>query len=117
MTAPPSIWSAKSPQSGDRVLGHIVVLVRIEREGSHFVGHAEPFKVSSFGNTIDKALNATLEATAAYLETLDDEGTRDSVFAELGVDFVTDAPDVEQKFTARLGEFVTPQRVSVLAAA
>jgi len=116
MKAPTSMWTA-SPRAGERVLGHVIVLIRIERDGSYFVGHAEPFEISSFGTTLDKALKATLEATAAYLETLDDEGIREKVFADLGVEFVTDAPDGERNVTARPGEFVSPQRVSVLAAA
>jgi predicted RNase H-like HicB family nuclease len=109
-------WSAKRPGPGSKVDGYILVMVRLELDDDgYYVGHAEPFGISSFGQNLDEAVEATMEATSAYLQTLDDEGIRDVVFKDLGVDFLAHEPGTEISITAFPGEFVSPQRVTVMA--
>ena len=110
-------WSGKRPSSYARVAGYIIVMVHIEKDqDGYFVGTAQPFGISSFGTSLDEAVEATLEATSAYLQTLDDEGLRDEVFKDLAVDYLLEEPSgVAIRVEAHPGEFVSPQRVTVSA--
>lgn len=111
-------WSFEKPAPEAEVLGHVVLrfVVRPQDDDGYFVGECEDFGVSSFGSTVEETLHSTLEATAAYLEGLDDAGERDRIFAEKGVVFYVTAPDIEVDVFFKLhpGEFSTPQRLSQL---
>lgn len=112
-----SHWSFTKPDPSFAVLGHVLLTFRVRRdEDGFYVGDCEPLGVSSFGNTIEEALDATLEATAAYLEALDDSGERERVFAEKGITFSREIPEdwIETKVIAHPGELVSPQRLSEL---
>jgi len=111
-----TIWSAKRPGPHAKPAGYILVMVPLELDDDgYYVGHAEPFGISSFGDSLDEAVQATMEATSAYLQALDDEGMREEVFKDLGVDVLTDEPGAKVKVMAHPGEFVSPQRVTVMA--
>jgi len=115
-----AVWSVSRPSANAVTSGHVLVQMHIEvDEDGFYVGHAWPFNISSFGKTLDEAVSATMEATAAYLEALDDEGARDRVFGQLGVMFYPAEPpddELEVEMTARPGEFVSSQRLSLVPA-
>lgn len=94
-------------------MGYVVLTIRIHREDDAYVGLCEELDVSSFGDSVDEALAATLEATALYLETLDDEGERDAVFAERGITMLRTEPadTVELSLITHPGEVVSTQRL------
>ncbi len=54
-----------------------------------------------------------MEAVTAYLETLDEVGERDLVFAAQGVQFVSSEPldEVQVRVPVHPGEFVSSQRL------
>jgi len=115
-------WSATRPQPGAKTLGHVVVQFKIAPpdEDGLIVGECVELGTSSFGETLEEALNATVEATAAYLEALDDSGELERVLKERGVEFhpVAPADDEEQTVPPVYpGETVSVQRLSALAGA
>lgn len=107
-------WEGRTKPSGE-IFGTIVVSIRVTPEGDQFVGHCDTFDVASCGDTIEAAIDATLEAVEVYLEALDDAGERDGVFAARGVIFFPGEPpdDFVVSASVRHGEYVTAERVSV----
>lgn len=115
-TAATTEWTAERPAGP--ALGHILVTFRISRDDDgYYVGECQELGVSSFGNTLQEALDATVEATEAYLQALDETGERDRVFSERGVQFYRNTPPddlTEVPLEAHPGEVVSPQRLSQL---
>ena len=76
---------------------HIVLTVRIEQdpETSAYVGLCEELAVSSFGSSVDEALDNVAEATLLYLNTVESHGERQRVFTEQGIDVRAGAPSPE----------------------
>lgn len=107
-------WEARKRPEG-AVLGTIVVFIRIVEDDGVFVGHCAPFGVSSFGDSVEAARDATLEAVEVYLEAIDEVGERDKVFADLGVLYFPGEPPAEVEWPTKVhpGEYVTAERVSV----
>ena len=55
------------------------------REGEYFVSECRELGTSSFGSEVDEAFDNLLEATALYLETLDELGETHRVLDDKGV--------------------------------
>lgn len=108
-------WEGRTKPAGE-IIGTIVVSIRIAPEDGVHVGYCDTFDVSSFGDTIDDALDATLEAVEVYLEALDDSGDRERVFTERGVMFFPGEPPADFEpapVSVHPGEVVAAQRVSI----
>lgn len=108
-------WHGRSRPNGT-ITGTIFVSIRIVREDEGFVGHCDTFDVSSFGRSIEEALDATLEAVEVYLEAIDDVGDRARVFAERGVILFPGEPPADfepPKVAVHPGELVTAERISI----
>lgn len=108
-------WDGRAKPSGE-IIGTIVVSIRITPEDDQFVGHCETFDVASCGDTIEEAIDATLEAVEVYLEALDEADDRERVFAERGVIFFPGEPPADFEVPAVVRqprELVTVERLSV----
>jgi predicted RNase H-like HicB family nuclease len=117
MTSLGITWSADRPRPGARQLGHVLLTITVSPEDDSYVGVCQELGTSSFGTTIDEALKATLEATSAYLEALEDSGERERVFKERGVAFYEKEPpsDFETvNVIAHPGQVISAQRLSEL---
>jgi predicted RNase H-like HicB family nuclease len=116
---PQTRWSYERPdREHGEPLGYVLLQFRVEQDDDGlFLGECIELGVSSCGDTLDEAVRATMEATAAYLESLDLAGEREAVFAERGVTLLPTVPDrsTEVHLVAHPGEWVTPQRLAVLA--
>lgn len=110
-------WSGRRRPDASKIIGTIVLPIKIVLEDKVYVGYCPTFDVSSFGSTIEEALDSTLEAVEVYLEAIDDVNERERVFAEKGVLFFPGEPppDVEMPTMTHPGDIVTTQRISVLA--
>lgn len=65
--------------------GYITVTFRIHEEDGQYVGRCVELGVSSCAKSLDKALKRAQEATMLYLNTLEEVGERERVFAEAGI--------------------------------
>lgn len=85
----------------------IIVTFKIWREGSSFVSKCEELGVASCGDTVEAAFEAVRDATELYLNTLEEEGEIERVFAERGVSvryLPAHAPAPEMPMTVRAKE-------------
>ncbi len=114
-------WLFERPKPGTKVDGNVLLRFRIQpdHETGLYEGECVELGVPSFGETVDAALVSTMEATALYLEALDESGERERVFAEKNIVMFPGEPPEELEVTvmAHPGEVVTPQRLSVLTPA
>jgi predicted RNase H-like HicB family nuclease len=109
-------WSGtRRPEAEESIGGYILVRIRVWPEDEKFVGECVELDVSSFGDTVDDAIRMTLEATELYLETIDDLGERERLFAEKGVTFYSaePPPGTEVYVTVHPGEVVSSQRLAL----
>lgn len=111
-----STWSFAEPSPHATVLGYVVLRFRLHRETAHWVGECIDLGISSFGATIDEAIEATEEAATLYLDTLESEGERERFFLEHGITLHAALPVPDTiTFEMHPGEWASPQRAAVLA--
>lgn len=113
-------WSFERPATDAQPIGHVLLTFRMVRdEDGFYVGKCQELGISSFGDSVDGALGATLEATSLYLETLDDQGERERVLDEKGIKFLPGPPhdNATVPIEVHPGEVVSPQRLSMLVGA
>ena len=111
-------WSFERAEPGETPTGFVLLTFRLHPEDGQFVGICEELNISSFGATIDEALTQTMEAVTVYLETLEELGLRDKVFAEHGVQFFQHEPsgNTEIPVHASPGEVISSQRLVLVDA-
>jgi predicted RNase H-like HicB family nuclease len=86
-------WTADRPSQDADTLGYVVLTFKVYPEDDVFVGECVELDVSNFGDTLEEALKATLNATELYLETLDEIGERERLFKERDIEFSSSEPD------------------------
>jgi predicted RNase H-like HicB family nuclease len=78
--------------------GHIVVTFCVFKtnDESEYTATCQELRISSQGETVEKALDRVCEAAVLYLNVLEQEGERQRVFEELGIQVSTgDVADVD----------------------
>src|SRR6266540_1619864 len=101
-------------------LGHVLLTLKVRREGDQYVSECIELGVASCGKTIDGAFAAIKDATSLYLQTLHDEGELERVLAERGVAITPGEPHEngrEIQVTARPREYVSAELLVVPASA
>ncbi len=111
-------WSVHRPTGSARPAGYVLLLFRVVEDDGHWVGLCEELDVSSFGETREEALDATLEATELYLNTLEEMGERERVFGERKLELTDFEPEdtTERQIVVHPGEIVSPQRLVLVNA-
>ena len=97
-------------------VGYVILTMRVREEDGRYVSECTELGIASFGDTIDQAFEAIRDATALYLNTLEDEGERDRVFAEAGIDIFLGPPPIKGRpvhLTARPREYVSPETLPI----
>ncbi len=64
---------------------YIIVSVMVEREGDQYVSKCVELGTASFGASEEEAVRNAIDATLAYLDTLEDLGECDRVLQQKGV--------------------------------
>ena len=98
------------------MVGHVVLTFKVHEEDGQYVSRCEELGVASCGDTIQEAFDSILDATLVYLDTLQDEGERERVFAERGIEVIPGAPPTdagEIALKARPNEYVSPQTIPI----
>lgn len=75
---------------------YIIVTVAVEKEGAYYVSKCLELGTASFGNDEEEAVANIIDATEAYLNTLEDLGECAQVLREKGI-------------TVRVGESASPK--------
>jgi len=63
----------------------IAVTVALWQEGDHWLSECLEFGVGNFGSTPDEAAEQAIDALGSYLNTLEELGERERVFAERSI--------------------------------
>ena len=66
---------------------HLVLTFRVHEEDGQFASFCEELGIHSAGDTVDEALNNSVDATVLYLNYLENTGQRRRVFDELNIPF------------------------------
>ena len=96
--------------------GYIVLTLKAHKEGDQYASECAELGVGSCGSTLDEAFEAIKDATLVYLETLEDEGELERVFAERGITIIPGeppAPGGEIAVRARPEEYVSPETIRI----
>jgi len=100
--------------------GHVLltILVRVDDDG-FYVGECVELGVPSFGETLDEAIKAVLDATVLYLNTVEVTGERERVLDSRGVKLIPGLPEGLEtiEVVAHPGETISSQSVALLAGA
>jgi predicted RNase H-like HicB family nuclease len=94
--------------------GYIVLTLKAHEEEGQYVSECVELGVASCGGMIDEAFEAIKDATAVYLDTLEDEGELGRVLAERGIAVIPgESPEDgrERQVTARPKEYVSLETV------
>lgn len=88
-------------------------------EGDQWIGRCPSLRVSSVGDTEQKALNAVREATHLWLESCVDRGTLENALFELGFiaiesPFTHDVVRVDDRGYWRLPDYLPPDALAQL---
>lgn len=67
----------------------ITLRLEAEREDDLYVAHCPDLDVSSYGDTIEDAFAHLEQAILLYLDTIEEDGDRERVFAERGLGIVS----------------------------
>ncbi len=114
-------WLIDRPSPQSNPVGYVVLRFRIyeDPETGLYQGECLDLDAASFGESVEEALDATMEATALYLETIDDLGERDRIFKERGIEIVTKEPsdDTTLEVVSHPSEIISVQRLAVVVAA
>lgn len=76
-------------------VAHVFLTYRLWREDATWLAECIDLGVPSCGATIDDAFDGALDATIAYLNTLEATGDREAVFAERNVPIGEGAPSAD----------------------
>lgn len=90
--------------------------LKVHKEGDQYVSECVELGVASCGDTLEEAFEAIKDATAVYLDTLEDEGERERVFAERGITVLPGEPPAdgrEVSVRVRPDEYVSPETVRI----
>ena len=88
--------------------GHISISGEIHREDDQYVATIERLNVSSFGSSVDEAMNAVLDALAVYIDTLSEEGLLQDTLNETGIPILWGRePEVEFRINCRVPTALT----------
>jgi predicted RNase H-like HicB family nuclease len=96
--------------------GYILLTFKVHEEDGLYVSECEELQVASFGDTIEEAFNALEDAVIVYLNALDDEGDRERVFAERGIEIIPGQPELNGEAVpvlARPHEYVSPHPMRI----
>ncbi|HEX5914471.1 MAG TPA: hypothetical protein VFY54_15215 [Rubrobacter sp.] len=100
--------------------GSVVLTFKAHREGDVYVSECVELGTSSFDETFEGAIEAAVEATMIYLESLIEEGQLEAVLQQHDVKLLASgqADDQEIPVTAHAGEMVSPRilKIPTLAA-
>lgn len=100
---------------------HIVVTLKAYKEDGQWVSECLEFDVASAGDTLDEAFENATDAVIVYLNTLEEKGLREKVFAERHVNVHTEDPEPDGELVtlprARPGDFVSPTVVPLASVA
>ncbi len=90
--------------------GYILLTLRAYAEGKQWVSECLELGTTSCGDTIEEALKNVKDATMLYLQTVEANGTRDSIFRERGVRVLSGDPPplAEVRGRARPNEILSP---------
>ncbi|MGH2584193.1 MAG: type II toxin-antitoxin system HicB family antitoxin [Dehalococcoidia bacterium] len=96
--------------------GYILLTFKVHEEDGQYVSECDELGVASCGDTIQEAFDAIEDAVTSYLETLEEEGERERVFAERGIRILPgDLPldGVEVQVRVPPNEYVSPHPMRV----
>lgn len=98
---------------------HILLTLRVYREGGQYVSICDELDVASCGGTIDEAFANVIEAVEVYLDTLDDVGELERTLAERSLSINLGPPRGGDpvRVDARPDEYVSPHQMRVPAGA
>ncbi|MGH2447109.1 MAG: type II toxin-antitoxin system HicB family antitoxin [Chloroflexota bacterium] len=118
-----SSWERKSHlkgvshPGGDEVMaqGYLALTATLakDEETGEYVVRCPELGISTMAASPDDALPRICEAVTLFLNTLEEVGERERVFAERGIQMIEEEPPVETQVNARRGVFVAPFSVSV----
>ncbi len=88
---------------------YVTLTFRAFPEDGEYVGECVELGVTSCGETAGVALNAAIDATSLYLAAIEEEGERQRVFAERGIQIATSDTDGAATILVRPCDVVTRQ--------
>jgi predicted RNase H-like HicB family nuclease len=96
--------------------GYILLTFKVHEEGEQYVSECIELGVASCGATIDEAFEAIRDATTVYLQTLEDEGELEQVFAERAITILAGEPPEDGRavfIAVRPGECGSPETLRI----
>jgi len=90
----------------------ITLTLEVEREDDQYVSFCPELDVSSYGDTVEEALQHLRDAVALYLETIEQDGELERVFRERGID-VSAHTDSSRQMTLHPGLIATVDRFPI----
>lgn len=110
------------PQVHDmsRSPGYILLTFKVHEEDGFYVSECDELDIASFGDTIEGAFDALEEAVFVYLNALEDEGERERVLTERGIEIIPGQPEPNGEavtILARPREYVSPHPMRIPAGA
>jgi predicted RNase H-like HicB family nuclease len=94
------------------MMKEIALTLEIEREGDQYVATCRELDVSSYGDTVEDAIEHVRNALLLYLDVIEQDGEREQVFRERGIQIV-ERLDADYKTTVHPGVLTTALRVPV----
>jgi predicted RNase H-like HicB family nuclease len=94
-----------------------MITLRLEawREDDLYVAHCPDLDISSYGDTVEDAFAHLKDAIFLYLETIEQDGERERVFRERGIE-IDERPDTKYSVTLHPDVFATVSRFTVRVA-
>lgn len=88
----------------------------IEREDDRYVATCKELDVSSFGRSIEEAVQHLDDAVTLYLDIIEEDGERDRVFRERGIEIVI-RMSADYHVDIPVGVFATVRQVLIPSSA
>lgn len=81
-------------------VGHIRLTFKAYRDGNQWTAECLELGTASCADSMEGAFDALAEATELYLETLEDEGERQRVFAEREIGIIPGPPVMREQLVS-----------------
>lgn len=90
----------------------ITVTLQVEREDDQYVSLCPELDIASYGDTVEEALAHLGNAVSLYLTTIEEDGEREHVFRERGIE-IEDRLETDYKVSVHPGLMATVGRFPV----
>ena len=85
-----------------RSVGHIRLTFKAYRDGEQWTAECLELGTASCADSMEGAFDALAEATELYLETLEDEGERERIFAEREIGVIPGPPLMREELVSAI---------------